>query len=226
MDNQLLIFQNLPKQTPFAPEWYYFIFHSKLQGIDFSKITKLVLAKEKHIIETTSAVNANAYYTDVGVNSLTSRADNFNVFKWGDEEPEINKLKDVISNVYIDLLKNIQLPVPKTWIHCWANVLREGEEMKPHLHGTHPLTYLAGHIPLQCENTSTVYINPVDQINNPDCCSVPNEIGTLTLFPGYVPHYTTKHTANTERITLAFDLGIDDVPKAVVLCEAEAKADK
>jgi hypothetical protein len=217
--NDISIFQSKPKQTPFAPEWLYFVCHSKLQGVDFQKISRLVLAKEKHILKTTEAANAHAYYTELGTDSLTSRAHMFNVFLWADEEPEIHKLKKAILDSYKALLTQMNIYVPKTWIHCWANVLREGQEIKPPLHAVHSLSYLSGHIPLKCEDTSTVYINPVNQINEPEIHSIPNEVGVLTLFPSCVPHYTTKHIASTERITLAFDLFVRELDKAVVLCE-------
>ena len=96
------------------------------------------------------------------------------------------------------------------WIQCWANVLRHGEEMKPHIHATHKYTYLGGHITVQSENTSTIYINPINQINNPETYESINTVGKLTIFQNNIPHYTTKHLGKRERISIAFDIIVDE----------------
>ena len=33
-----------------------------------------------------------------------------------------------------------------------------------------------------------------------------NNVDKISIFPNYVPHFTTEHTQDDERITLAFDL--------------------
>ena len=63
---------------------------------------------------------------------------------------------------------------------------------------------------VQCSNTSTIYINPVNQINDPEEYISINEVGKITLFQNCIPHYTTKHEDDTERISIAFDLFVHD----------------
>ena len=102
-------------------------------------------------------------------------------------------------------LIGVQLP-KELWIQCWVNVLRFGQRIKPHLHCVDSTCYLSGHYTVQCNNTSTVYISPENQINDPYEINVENKPGSMTIFPSYVPHYTTRHYSFTPRITIAFDI--------------------
>jgi hypothetical protein len=65
---------------------------------------------------------------------------------------------------------------------------------------------------VQCNKTSTVYINPINQLNEPEIHDSPNQVGKITLFQNNIPHYTTKHTGDIERISLAFDIIIEGSP--------------
>jgi len=82
------------------------------------------------------------------------------------------------------------------------------DQIQPHIHSSHPDTYLGGHICVSCTNTSTYYINPVNQINNPETYKSKNEVGKLTLFQNCIPHYTDIHDSDEERITIAFDMSL------------------
>jgi hypothetical protein len=204
-------FRSDKPETVFAPWWFYVIGEERLINIDFKKIASIILEKEKEIIESTPPAPDSASsdgYTGLGPNSLTSRYQNFNVLTWDDEE--IQKLKEKIREKYIEFLEQVGAPRRKVWIQCWANVLRYGEEIKPHLHATHKYTYLGGHVTVQSENTSTMYINPINQINNPETYESINTIGKLTLFQNNIPHYTTKHLGKKERISIAFDIIVDE----------------
>lgn len=201
-------FLSSPRQTAFAPEWSYVLGEDTITGIDYKQIATIVLSKETEIVANfPSYANADAY-TGLGENSLTSRFKYFNVFAW--EDAEIEKLKDKIFENYKEFLNKLNVPRRKVWIQCWANVLRKNEEMKPHIHSVHPFSYLGGHISIQCDNTSTVYINPVNQINDPEILDSPNNVGKITIFQNCIPHYTTLHSADSERITIAFDLIVDE----------------
>ena len=126
-----------------------------------------------------------------------------------DWEPIVSLLDMVpkIFNLHNKFLKALNIPLPShISIKGWANVLRKGESVKAHLHDVSPYAYLEGNIPIQCNNTSTFYINPVDQINDPEVLETKNQVGLLTLFPSILPHYTNKHTSSEERITIAFGL--------------------
>ena len=84
--------------------------------------------------------------------------------------------------------------------------MRQGEQIKPHLHSTHSDSYLGGHIVVQAQKTQTHYINPVNQINEPAVHSSLTTVGKISLFRSCMAHYTDAHTSDKPRITIAFDL--------------------
>ena len=127
------------------------------------------------------------------------------MFDWN--TPETNYLKDQFKNKLDEYNTLLYNPIPKIYYsQCWYNVLRNGQKIEPHLHSTNENSYLSAHFTVQCDNTSTVYINPVNQLNDPQIFEEKNEIGNLTIFPSYVPHYTTEHLSDTPRITIAMDV--------------------
>jgi hypothetical protein len=203
---KILHLKSEPRQTIFAPEWYYIMGESKIEGVDFSKIAQIILSKEKQIIESTQphGIMNKDGYTGLGENSLTSRFRDFNVFNW--EEEEIQKLKQKAVEQYRIFMDYFDVPKEKVWIECWANVMRTGQEITPHIHSITPDCYLGGHITVQCEGTSTIYINPQNQLNGYDYYESPNDVGNFTLFQNCIPHNTTRHEGSQERITIAFNL--------------------
>ena len=214
-DTKIFNFKSEPKMTPFAPEWDYYIIESMIQGVDFGHVANIILSKEKQIIEETKEeynhANETYYirpfdgYTGLGPKSLTSRSNFYNLLTWND--PEIDKIKTSIVELHDTLLKQLRLPLfPKLYIQCWANVMRKGEKIKPHLHSVLPMCYLGGHICVKATNTSTHYVNHFDQANNPQKYSVKNDVGKLTIFQNHLTHYTDRHNDDNERISIAFDL--------------------
>lgn len=206
-------FQSKPKQTFFAPEWDYSLYETFLDDVSFKKIAKIVLKKEKEIKSKFDDSAVSDYYkginkdgyTGLGLSSLTSRYPFFNVLTW--EEKEIQKLKKRIFEFYLAVLKEAGAPRINTWIKCWANVMRENDQIQPHIHSVHPNCYLGGHITVQSSGSYTGYISPVNQINNPEVFKSLNTIGKITIFPSNIPHFTSKYTdPNLERITIAFDI--------------------
>ena len=200
---QLINLKSNKKKTYFAPEWNHYIFEGIVNDIDFSIISKLILDNESKIKE---EHQHSGYDGNTGLgDSLTSRFGFYNVLDWSNDE--IYKLKQLIKIFHAKFLNELKLKVQsEMFIQCWANVMRKGEQIKPHIHGTSEETYLGGHICVQCDDTSTHYINPVNQINNPEIYSSKNEVGKITLFENCLPHYTDIHNGDSERITIAFDL--------------------
>ena len=91
--------------------------------------------------------------------------------------------------------------------------MRNGDQIKPHLHNIGPTCYLGGHICVQCDDTSTYYINPINQINDPMTFESKNRVGKISIFPNNIPHYTDIQKSDKERITIAFDLMIENPNK-------------
>jgi hypothetical protein len=206
----LVRFKSQPKISPIAPEWNYFLFETIIDGVDWQKVAEIVLRKEKEIVEqfpfSTKGGSADAY-TGLGPNSLTSRYEDFNVFEW--QEPEIRKVFHAIRYYHDILISKIGIEkIPDLYVQCWANVMRKGQKIEKHIHDISPYTYLGGHITVQCENTKTIYVNPINQINDWDEHKSENKVGKLTLFQNNIPHYTSMHEGEKERISIAFDIVI------------------
>ena len=210
MKPQIVKFQSPPAETPFAPEWHFVMFEGQIVDVDFSKIADYILYKEKEILNLPLTIREGKFtdgYTGLGEKSTTARFDKFNVLTW--QHPEIQKLKKQILDFYDLFLSTIEVPgEDHLYIQCWANILRKGEQIQPHIHSVKPDCYLGGHICVQCEDTATNYINPINQINDPTVYRSKNVIGKITLFQNCIPHYTDIHNGTKERITIAFDLSL------------------
>ncbi len=205
----MINFKSEPKQTFFAPEWDYYLFEKKINKINFTNLANFILSKEKEILKLPVRKDDNNKFTDgytgLGEKSTTARFDKYNVLNWNNED--VKKIKDEILSFHKDILKYFRQPMPnELYINCWANIMRKGEKIKPHIHGITPTTYLGGHICVQCDGTSTHYLNPINQINDPLTYESTNEVGKITLFQNNIPHYTDMHDSDKERITIAFDL--------------------
>jgi hypothetical protein len=207
---QIINFKSNPKNNFFAPEWDYYLFESKTNKVNFNNLSKYILNKEPEILSLPYTVKNGQLsdgYTGLGKNSTTIRYNKYNIFKWK------NKNILILKNIIIDLHNEIinyfkQPPASELYIQSWVNIMRKGDQIQPHIHGVKPDTYLGGHICVKCKNTSTHYINPINQINEPEIYSSVNQIGKITLFQNNIPHYTDIHNSNDERITIAFDLAI------------------
>jgi hypothetical protein len=210
---KLFCFQSDPKENVFAPSWSYPISDDVITTVDFKMLAALVLRKEKIILRKPNSkglmiVADGDGYTGLGKNSLTSHYKRYNLLDW--KHSEIPKLKQAILKAHECYLNALKIPLyPQLYIQCWANVMRQGEQIKPHLHSTHPNSYLGGHIVVQARGTKTYYINPVNQLNAPAIHASVNTIGKISFFPSCVPHYTDVQTSVKPRITIAFDLFVN-----------------
>ena len=210
---QIKYFQSEPKVSPFAPEWYYTFGEDKIEDVNFQELSKFLLQKEKELIQTPLPYDFTVVdaYTGLGENSVTSRWGSYNLLSF--DNPEIKKIRNNIFVKYLSFMDAVGIERSDVYIQCWFNVLRKGQSIKPHIHSTGPYCYLGGHITVQSEHTETVYINPINQINEPQEYKSLNEIGKITFFQQNIPHYTTIHDGESERISIAFDIvmkeGID-----------------
>jgi|DEB0MinimDraft_4_1074332.scaffolds.fasta_scaffold74474_2 hypothetical protein len=212
---EIINFKSKPKNNFFAPEWNYYLFESKIDKIDFNNLSNFLLNKKEEILNLPYTFKNNKItdgYTGLGKNSTTIRFNRYNVFNWKNEN--ILLLKETIINFHNKIIDYFKLPsVNKLYIQSWVNIMKKGEKIQPHIHGVTPDTYLGGHVCIQCDNTSTYYINPINQINEPEIFSSKNEIGKITLFQNNIPHFTDLHNSDDERITIAFDLSLKKLYK-------------
>ena len=193
---QIIHFENEPPKTRFAP---IFNFHIYENDVDVRDIKNIILSKEQDII------NSNPYTSDwntgLGSNSMTSRSNCYNVLKWD----EAYFLKEIIRSSHDNFITTLGYDwEDKIYVQCWANVLRKGEKIKQHQHWTSEYTYIGGHLTVKCDKSDTVYVNPFQ--HDEGLFPLENKSGTITLFPNYIPHYTTVHKGKEPRITMAFDL--------------------
>lgn len=207
---KIINFKSLPKNNYFAPEWNYFIAEDFITDIDFNDLSKFLLGKKDEVLKLKNTIKNNKIsdgFTGLGKDSTTSRYDKYNVFFW--KNNEIEKLKINILILHKKFLNFFKLDLPKElYIQCWFNIIEKGKKIEPHLHSIDNNCYLGGHVCLQVDNTSTYYINPINQINDPEIYKSENKVGKITLFQNNIPHFTDEHKNDAERITIAFDLSL------------------
>jgi hypothetical protein len=204
-------FVSRPPVSPYAPQWDFRVGTSICEDIDTNSLSEFLLLKEKEVKKLPTSVRVDGAesdgYTGLGSNSTTAKFQSYNILTWN--HPEIKKLKSNIARNIIDYNNECGSKTPnKIYIICWYNVLRFGQKIKPHHHSADPDCYLSGHFNVQVNDTSTVYMSPINQLNQPDVIDIKNKDGDMTLFPSYIFHYTTPHYSFKPRITIAFDLNL------------------
>ena len=204
-------FFSAPPVSPYAPQWDFRVGTSICEDIDTNSLSELLLLKEKEVKKFPTTVIDGAEsdgYTGLGLKSTTAKFQSYNILTW--DHPEIKKLKSNIAKSVIDYNNECGNKTPDIlWIQCWYNVLRFGQKIRPHHHSVSPDCYLSGHFNVQVNDTSTVYMSPINQLNDPEVIDIKNKVGDMTLFPSYIFHYTTPHYSFKPRITIAFDIRLD-----------------
>ena len=212
-------FQSEQPETPFAPYWGFGVGEHQTD-IDCDALREFLLSKEEEVLSIPE-FNETAYGTYLGADSTTARSEYYNVLMW--DNPQIDQLKDEISEFHNWYYQACTGNVPNHGIRVggWMNIMRKGDRIKKHVHGYGAKTYLSGHFTVSCEDTKTVYVNPYehwdeefimrdmikyDYHHSEKVYAPDNVVGKITLFPNYVPHFTTEHTGDDLRITVAFDI--------------------
>lgn len=188
------------RRTPFAPELKYFIAEAEISDPtdELKKLKTEILSKEKSII------NSHEYVSDwgtrMGKNSLTSRANNYNLLDFDNTKVLRNSIVDM-HTLYVQACGE-KMESEKYYIQCWANVMRPKEKIYPHKHSGDSYSYISGHVCLQVEDTYTHYIHPFDDSQ----WKSDNIVNKITLFPSFIVHYTDPVPSGQTRITVAFDI--------------------
>ena len=199
---------SVPPQTPYCPSWDYSIGFKTLP-INVEKLSKSCLEKEREIKKLPIQYDMGKVidgHTGLGKNSTTSKFNvSPNVLGW--DTPETNSLKKNIKSSIVEYNKQLGNTTPQyLWVKCWVNIMRFGEKIQPHMHSVQNSCYLSANFTVQCDNTSTCYMNYINSINDPETYEEKNQAGTLSIFPSCVPHYTTRHYSFKPRITIAMDI--------------------
>ena len=168
--------------------------------IDCKYYANVILKKESSILKKHSATTIRGEenfdgQTGLGVNSLTSRASHYNLLDW----KESKDLIDCIKESYITFC-NDKEPI---YVHCWANVMRVGDQIGEHRHGTYPYTfdYFSGHLGIMVDGTTSTYYRTNDGVMGEK-----NKEGQITFFASPYLHWTDQYNGDSTRITIAFDI--------------------
>ena len=204
--------KSLKPQTDYAPTWNFSLGSEELP-INVENLSKTCLEKEREIKKLPLARKNDGKYTDgftgLGKNSTTARFSQYNVLEWN--TPETNILKKYVRIHVSEYNNQLGNETPEyLWARCWVNVLRWRQKINAHMHTVRSNCYLSAHFTVQAHNTSTCYMNPINQINDPETIKEENIPGQFTIFPSYVPHYTTRHYSFKPRITIAMDIYIEN----------------
>ena len=165
--------------------------------VNVERFAKQILKNEQKIIKKYPPTNYKNIKTDgetgLGYDSLTSRYFHFNVLKWFNTK----QLKKEIRKGYESYTNFKNTPL---FVQCWANVMRKGDRIKPHVHANQnisPHHYLSGHLCVKVDGSTNTYYNGM-----PLC----NVNGEMIFFPATTPHWTNVYMGDSERITVAFDI--------------------
>ena len=165
--------------------------------IDLLNLSSRVLRNEQKILKKYPPIDYYKCITDggtgLGTNSLTSRFYHFNVLSWFGTR----KLKKYIKKGYnqYNSIKNAP-----AYVQCWANVMRKGDRIKPHIHMNENISSihsLSGHLCVKVDGSTNTYYEGTP---------IQNKNGQMILFPSTVSHWTDRYMGDTERITVAFDI--------------------
>jgi hypothetical protein len=200
-------FRSPPPKSPFGPAWEVPLWIDTLSDPRvMAEIRSVVLDMEKLLKRDIDP------HPVAGINDgLTNRWQGFNIFAW--PEPAMRAFQDFVRTAYLNYLQTLGIERRRCYVQGWANVVRSGEKFAPHTHDQSPFAYLSGNFTVACEATSTIYYPPYFYQGSPNpkaSLPITNEPGLLTLFPSALLHETSMHNADSERITLAFDIFLQD----------------
>ena len=210
-------FVNEKLRSPFAPTWDYFIAEKLLSNIQCTRLKNYLLSKQQEVFAIKN--NLDDCGTGLGNETTTARSGSYNIFTW--DQPDINILKKEIASMCNSYHMRVTgKKILKFGLAGWMNIMKKGDRIELHNHGFCNDSYLSGNFTVSSDDTKTVYNNPFSQytkenvlvkmvedgVDDPSYYSSKNIDGKLTLFPSYIPHFTTEYKSDNYRITLAFDL--------------------
>ena len=210
-------FLNEKLRSPFAPTWDYFIAEKLLSNIQCTRLKNYLLSKQQEVFAIKN--NLDDCGTGLGNETTTARSGSYNIFTW--DQPDINTLKKEIASMCNNYHERVTgKKISKFGLAGWMNIMKKGDRIELHNHAFSNDSYLSGNFTVSSNDTKTVYNNPFSQytkenvlvkmvedgVDDPSYYPSKNIDGKLTLFPSYIPHFTTEHKSDNYRITLAFDL--------------------
>ena len=199
--SEVVRLKSLHPYTEYGPSWDIPIYHNILQEDDIiNPVKEWLLANEQKFLDLPVHNDGG---TGLGNDSVTSRFSTYHLFDYIEECPQLQPLLDFLRFSYIDFMDKENNSVRECDFMCWFNILRPGQKIAVHKHGSGPDVYLSGNLHLDNYETETFYLSPIDE----NAVHIVNNLkGGLTLFPSWVEHGTTDFGEEGERLSIAFDL--------------------
>jgi len=198
--------------TEFAPSWDFTIGTDIWDADKTDIVRQWLIANEQRIIDTYPP-NRDDGGTGLGIDSVTSRFARYNLLQFGNELPELNDLYKFIQISYLNYIHYHHSHIRDINIVCWYNVMRQGDKINEHAHGIDPYTYLSGNIHLDNYKTKTYYKSSIDKDL---IIPIDNIKGNIAIFPGHIKHYTDEHTESNLRVSIGFDLHLNEDPRTPI----------
>jgi hypothetical protein len=190
--------------TPYAPSWDVPLGIAQWSEHDkIDTIRDFLLEKEEEILRLPYQGDGN---TGLDETNITTRYGNYHLFDFTEECSELNDLLEWLREQWVRFIIEDNTQPYILAFTCWYNIIRKGQEIKPHRHGAGSIVYLSGNMHLDNYETSTQYEHMGMT------ATLPNVKGGLTLFPGYVHHGVLVYNGDTPRVSLAFDISINEPP--------------
>jgi len=189
--------------TEFTPTWEIPFWHCQYDNAEGIRFIRNYIIDHEETIKRITDDPKNDGGTGLGLDSLTARYLNYNLFKITRELPHFQKLYAFIQSEYKKFMNEYQAITRDCYFFSWANVVRQGQTIDKHGHGALNFSYLSGNMHLDNYKTETIYYCPQD---DEVTVKMPNIEGGLTFFPSYVLHEVPAHTEDNKRVSLAFDL--------------------
>lgn len=188
-------------ETEYAPSFDISLGYSEWTEYDKIDTIREFLIRKENDIKNIEVRHDGG--TGLGDKSVTARFGQYHIFDLADECPEINDMADFMRMSYIEFVTQEHNRIRELDSVCWYNILREGENIDIHSHGSTSKDYLSGNMQLDNYETNTYYQCPFDKDYN---LGVQNKKGGLILFPSYIQHFTDAFQDKGHRVSVAFDL--------------------
>lgn len=199
--------KSLHPVTEYSPQWNIPLYQAAWNEFDkIDTIREGLIRNEKNFLELEYHQDGG---TGLGKDSVTSRFGRYNLFDYTDEVPELATLLTFLRKTYVNFIQEDQSSLRDCEIACWFNILRSGEHIAEHCHGSGHDAYLSGNFHLETYETETYYKSPFDLTLG---APFPNNKGVVTLFPSYLTHGTTQFNSDELRVSIAFDLRLTTTP--------------
>ena len=183
----------------------------KLSEQTCDELSQFILSQEQNILSSYEPVSVGGMQ-----DGLSTRWTSYNLLTF--EHEALAPLKEVIKEAYLAYTTHNNIPRFKNVIQCWANVLRSGDKLQPHEH-EFSRRCLSATISLSQTETSTIYHFPFKLKNGArytNTVRVPTLKGAITLFPGWLTHFTSPVPQGVTRVTLGLNI-IDGSESGILL---------